>query len=155
MRMPGLSHPALTRLTTPLLFAALFSHPVDAQEKWSIDTPTGPTHALKFDASQGTWMSVSVSPDGRSIVFDLLGHIYELPAEGGIARRLTNGRSWNLFPRVSPDGKSIAFSSDRSGHFEVWIMDREGGSLRNVSEGSGRTWDNLYRPAWSPAGQTI
>jgi WD40 repeat protein len=145
----------LACLTTALLSAALIPKTVDAQEKWNVETPTGPTHDLKFDATQGTWTSVSVSPDGRSIVFDLLGHIYELPMEGGTARRLTNGRSWNLFPRVSPDGRSIAFSSDRAGHFDVWTMDRQGGSLRNVSDPAGLTSDNLYRPAWSADGQTI
>ena len=144
---------ASTCLATALVSLAIA--PADAQHPWSVETPTGPTRELRFDATQGTWMSVSVSPDGRSILFDLLGHIYELPIEGGMARRLTDGRSWNLFPRVSPDGRSIAFSSDRSGHFEVWTMDRQGGSLRNVSEARDRTWDNLYRPAWSADGHRI
>ncbi|HKP28591.1 MAG TPA: hypothetical protein VJU15_04285, partial [Gemmatimonadales bacterium] len=155
MRMPSRSYRiSLTCLTTTLL-SGLAPIAADAQEKWSVETPTGPTHELKFEATQGTWMSLSMSPDGRSIIFDLLGHIYELPVEGGTAKRLTDGRSWNLFPRVSPDGRSIAFSSDRSGQFEVWTMDRQGGSLRNVSAARDRSWDNLYRPAWSADGQRI
>src|SRR6185436_7428258 len=140
-----------------LLFFVLTATSLSAQAapQWSVETPTGPTRELAFDATQGTWMSVSITPDGRSIVFDLLGHIYEVPVEGGTAKRLTDGRSWNLFPRVSPDGRFIAFSSDRAGQFDVWIMDRQGGSLRNVSGGPGRTFDNIYRPAWSADGQRI
>src|SRR4051812_37851672 len=119
--------------TWPLL-ALLASSTLAAQEpaRWTIDSPTGPTHTLSFDATEGTLMSVAISPDGRSLAFDLLGNIYEMPIEGGTAKRLTNGRSWNLFPRYSPDGRSIAFSSDRSGSHNVWIMDRQGGSLRQL-----------------------
>jgi hypothetical protein len=142
---------------TALLSAALAPIPLGAQDaaKWSVETPTGPTRELAFDATQGTLMSVSIAPDGRAIVFDLLGHIYGMPVEGGTAKRLTDGRSWNLFPRVSLDGRSIAFSSDRAGHFDVWTMDRQGGTLRNVSEARDRTYDNVYRPAWSADGQRI
>jgi WD40 repeat protein len=155
MRTPNRLRRRPLSLPTAFLSAALASSAVQAQEPWSVESPTGPARELRFDATQGTWMSVSVTPDGRSIVFDLLGHIYEMPVEGGTARRLTEGRSWNLFPRVSPDGRSIAFSSDRTGHFEVWTMDRQGGSLRNVSEARNRSWDNLYRPSWSADGQRI
>jgi imidazolonepropionase-like amidohydrolase len=118
---------------------------------WSVETPPGPSRTLAFDATQGTWMSVTVSPDGRRLAFDLLGHIYELPIEGGTAKRLTDGRSWNLFPRYSPDGRFIAFSSDRSGSHNVWIMDRQDGSLRRLAAPD----ENVYRPAWSPDGRTI
>jgi Tol biopolymer transport system component len=126
---------------------------LEAQDgaRWSVETAPGPSHDLSFQATEGTWTSVSVSPDGRFIAFDLLGHIYQLPIDGGTARRLTDGRSWNLFPRYSPDGKWIAFSSDRSGSHNVWIMDREGGSLRRLPAPD----QNAYRPAWSPDGLTI
>ena len=70
-----------------------------APKRWSVETPTGPTRPLAFDATEGTWMSLAVSPDGRFMAFDLLGSIYEIPIVGGTARRLTEGRSWNLFPR--------------------------------------------------------
>jgi Tol biopolymer transport system component len=121
------------------------------QSTWNVETPTGPTKQVAFETTEGTWMSVSVAPDGRTLVFDHLGHIYEIPIEGGTARRLTSGRSWNLFPRYSPDGTQIAFSSDRSGSHNVWVMDRQGGALRNLS---GST-DNVYKPAWAPDGRRV
>ena len=126
---------------------------LSAQEpkRWSVETPTGPTRDLAFDATEGTWMSLAVSPDGRFIAFDLLGSIYEIPIEGGTARRLTEGRSWNLFPRYSPDGRFIAFSSDRSGSHNIWVMDRQGTGLRNVSP----SVENIYKPSWSPDGRRI
>ena len=125
--------------------------PSQTSPRWSVETPTGPTRNLRFDATEGTWMSITVSPDGRFLAFDLLGHIYEIPVEGGTAHRLTEGRSWNLFPRYSPDGRSIAFSSDRSGRHNIWVMDRQGGALRNVSPSD----ENIYKPSWSPDGRRI
>ncbi|MSR02672.1 MAG: hypothetical protein EXR94_08030 [Gemmatimonadetes bacterium] len=126
---------------------------LSAQEpkRWSVETPTGPTRPLAFDATEGTWMSLAVSPDGRFMAFDLLGSIYEIPIVGGTARRLTEGRSWNLFPRYSPDGRLIAFSSDRSGSHNIWVMDRQGAGLRNVAP----SVENIYKPSWSPDGRRI
>ena len=136
-----------------MLAVAVIVQPARAQEpaRWNVETPTGPTRTLSFETTEGTWTSLSISPDGRSIAFDLLGHIYEMPIEGGTARRLTSGRSWNLFPRYSPDGRSIAFSSDRSGSHNIWIMDRQGAGLRNVTPSPG----NIYKAVWSPDGRRI
>lgn len=134
-------------------FATAGAVPSAAQgpARWTVEAPTGPTRDLAFDATEGTWMSLSISPDGRSIAFDLLGHIYEMPIEGGTARRLTEGRSWNLFPRYSPDGRWIAFTSDRSGTHNLWIMDRQGGNLRAVSP----THESVYKAVWSADGRRI
>ena len=74
--------------------AALTSPAAQTPAPWNVETPTGPTRTLSFQAAEGTLMSLAVSPDGRSIAFDLLGHIYEMPIEGGTAKRLTTGRSW-------------------------------------------------------------
>lgn len=123
--------------------------------RWSVDTPTGPSRTIAFEARQGTLMSLAVAPDGQSIAFDLLGHIYEMPVAGGSARRLTSGRSWNLFPRYSPDGRSIAFSSDRAGSYDVWTMDRQGASLERVSTARLALSENYYRPGWSADGRRI
>ena len=99
---------------------ALNPTPAHAQEAaWSVEAHTGPVRPLSFDATEGTWMSVDVSPDGQQVVFDLLGTIYEMPVVGGDAVALTTGRSWNLSPRYSPDGERIAFSSDRSGSHQI------------------------------------
>ncbi len=119
--------------------------------RWSVETPTGPTRDLTYEATEGTWMSVDVSPDGRYLAFDLLGNVYEMPVEGGEARALTEGRSWNLFPRYSPDGTQIAFSSDRSGTYDVWVLDRNTRELHNIS----RAAENAYRPSWASDARSI
>ena len=51
-------------------------------KKWDVATAFGPTQTIAFDTSEGTWMNVDVSPDGRQVVFDLLGDIYTMPAGG-------------------------------------------------------------------------
>ena len=49
---------------------------------WDVAAPLGPTHVVEFETDEGTWMNVDVSPDGRTIVFDLLGDLYTMPIEG-------------------------------------------------------------------------
>ena len=75
---------------------------------------------LTFEATEGTLISVDVSPNGRTIAFDLLGHIYLMSINGGKAEALTKGSSWNMFPRFSPNGDKILFTSDRSGSDDLW-----------------------------------
>ena len=120
-------------------------------QSWSVENPGGPTKPLEFTATEGTWISVDVSPDGRNIAFDLLGHIYEMPVGGGDARRLTEGRSWNLSPRYSPDGTRLAFTSDRNGQHDVWVLERQSGKLQNLSNAS----QNVSRPSWAPDGRRL
>jgi imidazolonepropionase-like amidohydrolase/Tol biopolymer transport system component len=101
-------------------------------------------------------MSVDVSPDGRTIVFDLLGDLYTIPMRGGTAKRITSGMALNRQPRYSPDGRRIAFVSDRGGSENVWIADPSGAHARQLStlqgyEGPGA----VTSPVWSPDGRTI
>ncbi|MBW3534286.1 MAG: hypothetical protein KY453_03555, partial [Gemmatimonadetes bacterium] len=56
---------------------------------WDVTEARGRTYEIDFTTDEGTWMSVDVSPDGRWLVFDLLGHVYRMPAEGGAAESLT------------------------------------------------------------------
>ncbi len=118
--------------------------------------PLTPARVVRFRVTEGTWMSLDVSPDGQTIVFDLLGDLYTLPITGGRARRLTEGMAINRQPRYSPDGRWLVFVSDRSGRENVWIADRDGRQARQLSD--------LHRygvvgavmsPAWSPDGRTI
>ncbi|MEO7966902.1 MAG: hypothetical protein ABIT38_23645, partial [Gemmatimonadaceae bacterium] len=123
-----------------------------AQEaKWSVDSVHGPTKSLDFVATEGTWTSVDVSPDGRTIAFDLLGALYEMPIAGGDATPLTRGRSYNQFPRYSPDGRTILFTSDRSGKEELWLLYRGTDSLEKVSRFDNRA----YQGSWSRDGRAI
>lgn len=115
--------------------------------------PLQPARHLAFAAREGTWMSLDVSPDGKTIVFDLLGHIYAIPAAGGAARALTGGLAFDTGAAVSPDGKSIAFVSDRSGAENLWVMDADGGRPRQVSALDDDT--ALVSPAWAPGGDGL
>src|SRR3546814_3588661 len=67
-------------------------------------------------------MALDVAPDGRTIVFDLLGDLYALPIGGGRATRLTHGPAYDAQPRYSPDGREIVFVSDRAGSEDIWLM---------------------------------
>src|SRR5688572_12353228 len=90
---------------------------------------------LTFTAEEGTWISLDVSPDGKTIVFDLLGDLYTLPIGGGAATRLTSGLPFDAQPRWSPDGRQIVFTSDRSGAENVWVVDADGGRPRAITRG--------------------
>jgi Tol biopolymer transport system component/imidazolonepropionase-like amidohydrolase len=117
-----------------------------------INAPRPDARVVEFEAREGTWMSVDVSPDGKTLVFDLLGDIYSLPIGGGEARALTSGPAWDAQPRFSPDGSTIAFSSDRGGLENLWLMDADGGHPRALTAEK----DAYVRsPAWTPDGAYV
>ncbi|HUQ81913.1 MAG TPA: amidohydrolase, partial [Gemmatimonadaceae bacterium] len=97
-------------------------------------------------------MSLDVSPDGRTIVFDLLGDLYTLPITGGAATRISSGMSFDAQPRWSPDGRSIVFVSDRSGADNIWTVDADGGNAHAVTRGE-RTF--FISPEWTPDGEYV
>lgn len=127
---------------------------VRSSHDWGL--PLGPTRVVRFPAVEGTWMSLDVSPDGRWIVFDLLGDLYVLPINGGTARRLTSDMAFNQQPTFSPDGRHLAFISDRSGSPNVWIMDKDGSNARQLSHLRAYSYDEpVASPVWSPDGRTV
>lgn len=87
------------------------------------DLPLKPEREVKFTTKEGTWMSIDVSPDGKTIAFDLMGDIYTVPIEGGKAEPMTTGIAYETHPRYSPDGEKILFTSDRSGNDNLWYID--------------------------------
>ncbi len=125
---------------------------VEKTKKWDVNHPPYSTHEIKINVESGTWMSVDVSPDGKQIVFDLLGDIYLLPVRGGKAKALTTTISWEMQPRFSPDGKHIAFTSDQGGGDNIWIMDLEGKHQKQITREKFRLLNN---PNWSPDGRFI
>jgi Tol biopolymer transport system component len=125
-----------------------------ADPDWDIATPRGETRHIEFETEEGTWMSVDISPDGDWIVFDLLGHIYKVSADGGDAVALTqdSGIAMNVQPRISPDGREIAFVSDRGGQENLWLMNADGSNPRLVH---GDMAARVAEPVWSPDGGSI
>jgi Tol biopolymer transport system component/imidazolonepropionase-like amidohydrolase len=116
------------------------------------DLPLIPTRPLRFTTDEGTWMSLDVSPDGKMIVFDLLGDIYTVPMTGGSATRLTSGSGFDGQPRFAPDGKSIVFVSDRSGSENMYLIDPDGQHLRPLTRGPNQAY---VSPEFTPDGQYI
>ncbi len=122
------------------------------REKWDVENPPGPAYEIDIDVEEGTWMSIDVSPDGRELVFDLLGDIYRMPIGGGEATSLARGMAWDMQPRFSPDGKQIAFISDRDGADNLWLMDLDGDRPIQVSKEDFRL---VHNPVWEPGGSFI
>jgi imidazolonepropionase-like amidohydrolase/Tol biopolymer transport system component len=120
--------------------------------KWDVDHPPGPKETVQIDTRTGTWMTVDVSPDGKRIVFDLLGDLYTLPIEGGEAKALTHSIAWDMQARWSPDGKRIAYVSDAGGGDNIWVMNADGTEPKAVTKEDFRL---LYEPVWSPDGRYI
>src|SRR5687768_17533597 len=110
------------------------------------------TRSLRFTATEGTWISLDVSPDGRTILFELLGDLYTLPIAGGTATRITNGQAFDMQARYSPDGKSIVFVSDRNGSENLWVADANGANARALTTGERQDYQS---PVWAPDGKTI
>ena len=102
--------------------------------------------------SRGTWISVDITPDERTLVFDLLGDLYTLPITGGKATRITSGLSFDSQPRVSPDGKRVAFVSDRSGSDNVWVMSLDRRDTVQITRGN---LLGVSSPEWTPDGNGI
>ena len=119
---------------------------------WDVDNPPGEFYEATIDTDEGTWRNLDDSPEGDEILFDLLGDLYRIPIEGGDAVAVTEGIAWDMQPRYSPDGKSIAFTSDRGGGDNIWVIDRDGSNPRQVTKEDFRL---LNSPAWSPDGEFI
>jgi Tol biopolymer transport system component/imidazolonepropionase-like amidohydrolase len=114
-----------------------------------------PEGKVSFTTDEGTWMSLDVSPDGQTIVFDLLGDIYTLPIAGGEAKRIVGGMSFDSQPKFSPDGKLIVFTSDRSGAEQLWVCKPDGSDPKPVTKGRGPGMLYFMSPSWTPDGNYI
>ncbi|HEX8333135.1 MAG TPA: amidohydrolase, partial [Segetibacter sp.] len=136
-----------------LLFCTSFTSSFSQdKKKWDVNNPGGNYKDVSFTTNEGTWMNVDVSPDGKEIIFDLLGDIYSMPINGGEAKVLRQGLAFEVQPRFSPDGKKILFTSDAGGGDNIWVMNRDGSNAKQITK---ETFRLLNNGAWSPDGQYI
>ena len=145
---------------TPLLMAVAFVSITPAgptaqeagERSASPDLPLEPTRTVSLDTDEGSWISVDVSPDGGTIVFDLLGDLYTIPFAGGDATSLTEGMAYDSQPRYSPDGSQVLFVSDRDGSENLWLIDVESKATPQVTDTPA---DNYESPDWLPDGDYV
>ncbi len=107
---------------------------------------------IEFTVDEGTWLSLSVSPDGKTVLFDLLGDLYTVPIGGGDAQRITSGLAFDSQPVYSPDGKLIAFTSDRDGSDNLWIANADGSDPKQLSKDKD---GDFISPSWTPDGEYL
>ncbi|WP_025664759.1 amidohydrolase family protein [Aquimarina megaterium] len=124
------------------------------EEKWDVSNPKGEFNYKDhtFTTDQGTWMNLDVSPDGNTIVFDLLGDIYSIPVSGGKAKVLRTGIPFEVQPRFSPDGKKISFTSDAGGGDNIWVMNSDGSQPKQITKEKFRLLNNAV---WMPDGNYL
>src|SRR5260370_20925315 len=107
---------------------------------------------IEFTTDEGTWISLDVSPDGKTIVFELVGDIFTLSIEGGQAKLISGGMAFDSQPKVSPDGQWITFISDREGSENIWIMHPDGTGVKQVSKDPNNEFTS---PSSAPDGKYI
>ncbi len=149
----------LTRPVTLALTLALCAPAALAQKggdgkkaEWKVESSLPVHKTIRFSTTESTWTNLDVSPDGKTIVLDLLGDLYLLPITGGKARPLTSGVGFDLQPRFSPDGRQVAFTSDRGGGNNLWRIGIDG---KNAVQVSNEDFRLLNNPAWTPDGHYL
>ena len=109
-------------------------------QQWSIAQDASP-----YFASYPT-----LTPNGKTLIYSYDGDLWKAPADGGISTRITAEQGIATDPRVSPDGKWLAFSSSQFGNYDVYLMPLEGGLIKRLTFNSGSdnveswSWDSKY-----------
>lgn len=124
----------------------------EKEDAWDVAKPPLDIRQIPIKVTSGTWMSLDLSPDGKTVAFDLLGDIYTMPISGGKATNISSGLPWEIQPRFSPDGRSLAFISDRKGGDNIWTMNVDGSERRAITSEKFRLLNN---PTWSADGRYI
>lgn len=147
-RKPGTQTTTLIVLVT-CVTSLIFLTSVYAQNSY---LPLKPERKVEFTTNEGTWLSLDLSPDGKTILFDLLGDLYTLPITGGEAKPLMTGLAFDSQPRYSPDGQRIAFVSDRDGADNLWVADADGTNAKQLTN---ERQARIVSPVWMPDGQAV
>jgi Tol biopolymer transport system component/imidazolonepropionase-like amidohydrolase len=133
-----------TPLTVVVVLGLVMTLPARVHDQASLRT-------LTIATTEVTAPAIAVSPDGQSLVITALGHLHLLPARGGSTTQLTTGPSYNSAPAYSPDGRRLAFVSNRDGSgSNIFVLDL---ASRRVTQLTREI--EAARPAWSPDGRTI
>lgn len=114
--------------------------------------PLKASRMFDLNTTEGTWTSVDISPDGKTIIFDMMGDLYTMPVEGGKATQITRGLAFDQHPRYSPDGKKILFVSDKSGAENLWYIDTESKDTVQLTKDINQ---NFPSADWTPDGNYI
>lgn len=141
-----------TNLIAATVAAAIFAAGNSSAQDWDVTNTGEPYKNVEFTVDEGTWISLDISPDGQTIVFDLLGDIYRMPAKGGVATLVHGGPAMQHSPQFNPDGTRIVYISDVDGGDNVWTSDPNGSRPTQVSFETSRA---VVEPTWSADGQTI
>src|SRR5579863_1926191 len=148
----GMALIGLLAATGQMRFYRVLGQEKKEEKKDEKKLPLKPDRKIEFTTDEGTWLSLDVSPDGKTIVFELLGDIYTLPIEGGTAKLISGGMAFDSQPKFSPDGKWVAFISDREGTENVWVMHPDGSGVKQVSKDPN---NEFASPSWTPDGNYI
>ena len=143
------------------LAVALVAFPVGVIAQEESDEPNGADDEglplevdrwVPLDMTEGSWISLDVSPDGETIVFDYLGDLFTIPIVGGAATQLTSGMAFDAQPRFSPDGSRIVYTSDADGGQNIWIRTLDGSETKQISKGDSNRAES---PEWMPDGDYV
>lgn len=126
----------------------------DKSKNWDVNNPheNWLYNTFQLNTDEGTWMNLDVSPDGKTIVFDLLGNIYKMPISGGTTTVLRSGLAYEVQPRFSPNGKYISFTSDAEGGNNIWVMTADGKDAKSITKEKYRLLNNAV---WTPDGKSV
>jgi len=132
----------------------LFAQDKEKEKSWDVSNPEGnwDFKELNISTTEGTWMNLDVSPDGKFIVFDMLGDIYKMDINGGKATVLREGLAFEVQPRFSPDGSKISFTSDAGGGDNIWTMNADGSDAKQITKEDFRLLNNAI---WTPDGNYL
>ena len=103
------------------------------------------------DIRQGTNLALALAPDGQTLVVELVGQLWRLPASGGGATPLTPSGEDARNPRYSPDGRQIVYQRFDAGQWDLWLLDLGSGEPRQLT----MTPDNERQPDFSADGRSV
>lgn len=116
------------------------------------DLPLEVSRRVPIKTNEGTWMSLDVSPDGKTIAFDFLGDIFTMPVTGGKPTQFTSGMAFDSHPKFSPDGTKLLFISDRSGGENIWWFSLDKKDSLQITKAN---IDHYQSAEWTPDGNYV